>query len=94
MGAKPSVTTASATAPPPISLAATLTTAVAWTAIWVLPLAAIAAWFGRAHVLTEIGIFFSKLFLFVTKYMSYIFKRGNLIFLEVFHTPTNNFTNV
>ncbi len=32
-----------------------------WLAIWILPLLAIAALFGRDHVLSELGIFFSKL---------------------------------
>ena len=47
--------------PPPVSLGQTVATTGLWLAIWVLPLAAIAAWFGPSHVLTDIGIFFSKL---------------------------------
>jgi chromate transporter len=45
----------------PVSAGATLSTLVFWLAVWVLPLVALAAWFGRQHVLTEIGVFFSKL---------------------------------
>lgn len=36
-------------------------TVASWAAIWLLPLAAIALAFGPHHVLTEIGVFFSKL---------------------------------
>ena len=61
LGAKPVATATSALAPSPVSFTSTLATLTAWTAIWVLPLAGIAAWFGRGHVLTDIGIFFSKL---------------------------------
>ena len=43
------------------TLGSTALTALGWTAIWALPLLGIAAWFGRDHVLTDIGIFFSKL---------------------------------
>jgi chromate transporter len=39
----------------------TLTTAVLWLIIWIVPLAAVAAFFGRAHVLTQVSLFFSKL---------------------------------
>lgn len=46
---------------PPVSLAATLRTAAIWLAIWWVPLAAVAALFGPGHVLTSIGLFFSKL---------------------------------
>jgi chromate transporter len=45
----------------PVSAAATLRTALAWLAIWIVPLLVVAALFGRDHVLTEIGWFFSKL---------------------------------
>lgn len=48
-------------APMPIPLAATLRTALVWLAIWIVPLAAIVAWFGRGHVIAELGLFFSKL---------------------------------
>jgi chromate transporter len=49
-------------APPvTVSAAATLRTTMIWLAIWILPLLMIAAIFGRGHVLTEIGWFFSKL---------------------------------
>ncbi len=39
----------------------TVTTAVVWLAIWVLPLLAVAWIWGRDHVLSQIGWFFSKL---------------------------------
>ena len=39
----------------------TVKTALVWLAIWIAPLAAIAAAFGRDHVLTDLGWFFSKL---------------------------------
>ena len=39
----------------------TLATTALWLAIWIVPLAAIAVLFGRGHVLTELGWFFSKL---------------------------------
>ena len=44
-----------------VSLGSTFATTAAWLAIWFLPLLGIAAWFGPTHVLTDIGIFFSKL---------------------------------
>jgi chromate transporter len=42
-------------------LTQTLRTASLWLAIWILPLALLAAIFGRDHVFTDIAIFFSKL---------------------------------
>jgi chromate transporter len=51
-----------ATVPAPaVSLAATARMVGTWLAIWVVPLIAIAAVFGRGHVLAELGWFFSKL---------------------------------
>ena len=54
-----------APAPPasldPVPLSRTLGTAALWLAIWVVPLLATAAIFGRAHVTTDISLFFSKL---------------------------------
>ncbi len=47
--------------PPAIPLSRTLATALAWLAIWVLPLLGLAAIYGREHVLAQIGWFFSKL---------------------------------
>ena len=44
-----------------VSMRSTVTTTLAWLAIWMLPLFAVALWFGPGHVLTDIGIFFSKL---------------------------------
>lgn len=36
-------------------------TTLTWAAIWLVPLAALAVFLGPTHVLTEIGVFFSKL---------------------------------
>jgi chromate transporter len=44
-----------------VPLSRTLGTAALWLAIWVVPLLAAAAIFGRAHVTTDISLFFSKL---------------------------------
>lgn len=44
-----------------VSPAETLRTLTLWTAIWVLPLLAVAALFGADHVLTELAWLFSKL---------------------------------
>jgi len=44
-----------------VSLARTVKTATLWLAIWIGPLLVIAALFGRAHVNTDIAVFFSKL---------------------------------
>lgn len=46
---------------PSVSLLATGRTVAFWLAIWVAPLAAVAAIFGGGHVLAEVGWFFSKL---------------------------------
>jgi chromate transporter len=46
---------------PPVSLSQTARTAVVWLAIWICPLVVLAALFGRAHVTTDIALFFSKL---------------------------------
>lgn len=45
----------------PVPIAQTLRIAGLWLAIWILPLALLAAAFGRDHVFTDIAIFFSKL---------------------------------
>lgn len=56
-----------AAAGPPVTLAAnaslagTLRTIAVWLVIWIAPLAAVAAVFGREHVLAQLGWFFSKL---------------------------------
>ena len=47
--------------PAPVPIARTLATTAVWLAIWIVPLAAVAALFGRGHVLAELGWFFSKL---------------------------------
>ena len=52
---------ADAPAPLPVPLGRTLATAVLWLAIWIVPLAAVAFNWGPGHVLTTIGVFFSKL---------------------------------
>ena len=46
---------------PPVSLAKTFHTAALWLAIWIVPLVAVAALFGRGHVTADISLFFSKL---------------------------------
>jgi len=45
----------------PVRLTDTLTTVAIWTAIWIVPLLGVALVFGQGHVLTQLGIFFSKL---------------------------------
>lgn len=47
--------------PMPVPLSTTILTALTWSAIWVLPLLALAFVYGRDHVLSQIGWFFSKL---------------------------------
>ncbi len=44
-----------------VSLGQTLRTIAIWLAIWIVPLAAVAAIFGQGHVLVQIAWFFSKL---------------------------------
>jgi chromate transporter len=46
---------------PSIPLKQTAATAALWLAIWIVPLLGIAMWFGSGHVLSQIGLFFSKL---------------------------------
>jgi chromate transporter len=56
------VASASATlADPPVLLSRTLQTAAIWLAIWIVPLALLAALLGRTHITTDIALFFSKL---------------------------------
>jgi chromate transporter len=60
----PRAPTAAAAAPPkepPVLLSRTLQTAALWLAIWIVPLVLLAAILGRAHVTTDIALFFSKL---------------------------------
>jgi len=45
----------------PVPFAQTAVTVTTWLAIWLLPLAAIGLMLGPDHVLTQIGVFFSKL---------------------------------
>ncbi|HET7851520.1 MAG TPA: chromate transporter, partial [Methyloceanibacter sp.] len=45
----------------PVPLTATLRTAGLWLALWLVPLLLLGLLFGRAHVTTDIAIFFSKL---------------------------------
>lgn len=49
------------TAVAPVPFSATVRTVAIWTAIWVLPLLAVAAVFGSGHVLTELAWLYSKL---------------------------------
>ncbi len=44
-----------------VPLARTITTALTWLVVWITPLLAVAALFGKTHVLSQIGYFFSKL---------------------------------
>jgi len=60
-GSGPNAPAADGQISPSVSLRRTLATAVTWLAIWVIPLAAIAAAFGPSHVLSQIALFFSKL---------------------------------
>jgi len=46
---------------PFVTLSQTLWTAALWLAIWIVPLLAVSALFGRAHVTTDIALLFSKL---------------------------------
>jgi chromate transporter len=46
---------------PPVPHSRTVKTAALWLAIWIGPLLVMAALFGRAHVTTDIALFFSKL---------------------------------
>ena len=57
------VTARSETAPAHanVPLVGTFKTIAAWLAIWVLPLAALAAVLGPGHILAQLGLFFSKL---------------------------------
>ena len=45
----------------PVPLSRTIATVALWLALWIVPLLAAAAIFGRAHVTTDISLFFSKL---------------------------------
>lgn len=44
-----------------VAVSATLRTIAIWLLIWIVPLLAVALVFGRGHVLTEIGLLYSKL---------------------------------
>lgn len=46
---------------PPVSLAETARTTTIWLAIWIAPLAAVSMIFGSTHVLSQLGLLFSKL---------------------------------
>lgn len=55
-------TAAPGSAPPAeVPIMRTLGTAAIWLVVWIVPLVGVALVFGRDHVLTQIGIFFSKL---------------------------------
>lgn len=47
--------------PPPTSFTETARTAVIWLGVWIAPLMAISAIFGSGHVLSQLGLLFSKL---------------------------------
>ena len=47
--------------PAPVPLSQTLKTATLWLAIWIVPLLLLPVFFGPAHVMTDIALFFSKL---------------------------------
>lgn len=49
------------TSTPPVSLAETAWTALIWLAVWIAPLAAVSLIFGSTHVLSQLGLLFSKL---------------------------------
>jgi chromate transporter len=51
----------SAKGPALVAMRGTLRTVAAWLAIWLVPLLALAAVFGRDHVLSQLSLFFSKL---------------------------------
>lgn len=48
-------------APAHVPIRSTIVTIATWLAVWTLPLLAIAALFGRAHILSQLAWFFSKL---------------------------------
>lgn len=50
-----------AAAPIAVGLKQTLGTIAVWLAIWIVPLAAVGLLFGPGHVLSQLGLFFSKL---------------------------------
>ena len=45
----------------PVPISATLQTLAVWLAVWLVPLAAVTAFFGTEHVLAQLAFFFSKL---------------------------------
>lgn len=57
----PLATAAGATGGARIPLARTLRTVAVWLAVWVVPLAALAAFAGREHILSQLAWFFSRL---------------------------------
>jgi chromate transporter len=59
--ASPVSTSGVETKPAPVRLSQTLKTAALWLAIWIVPLLLLPVFFGRAHVMTDIALFFSKL---------------------------------
>jgi chromate transporter len=61
IGARSAPASSSGAAPAAVPLGETLSTALVWLAIWILPLLAIMLAFGRGHVLADLGWFFSKL---------------------------------
>jgi chromate transporter len=60
-GTSPPTALGSAKPDADVPIARTLATIALWLAIWIVPLAALAAIFGPSHVLSQIALFFSKL---------------------------------
>lgn len=61
MQSKPASPAEPVTATAPVPLSQTVTTIAAWLAIWIIPLALVAAVFGTNHVLSKLAVFFSGL---------------------------------
>ena len=54
-------TTDASTTAAPVAIRSTIATILTWALIWAVPLLGVAAVFGRAHILSQLGWFFSKL---------------------------------
>ena len=61
MQSKPASPAEQVMAAAPVPLSQTLTTIAVWLAIWIIPLALVAAAFGTDHVLSKLAVFFSGL---------------------------------
>lgn len=60
-GSSQSSASGNASAAARVPFAQTVATTATWLAIWILPLAALAAFFGTSHVVSQIALLFSKL---------------------------------